>query len=215
MAQKGIWRAGTETPDGLAGHPVSPQAYERTVDGLKNAYAEQGAADLLDRRRLLRRRQDARRGVPRVHQDRGRTPAFPNADILRAMTINGYKVSETEKTRGPIKAGLLRRPHRRARQSARGHRRAEERAVRDEGRPGVQEGRRDDAGGVLPRRAGERLENLDEPRKCARRSTNRSIPSSMSSVQHIWRWQRYCERQRFPGAAKWLQMQATKSACTA
>src|SRR6185312_5279310 len=38
MAQKGIWRAGTETPDGLAGHPVSPEAYQRTVEGLKNAY---------------------------------------------------------------------------------------------------------------------------------------------------------------------------------
>ena len=32
---------------------------------------------------------------------------IPNADILRAMTINGYKVSETEKTRGPIKTGLF------------------------------------------------------------------------------------------------------------
>ena len=32
---------------------------------------------------------------------------IPNADILRAMTINGYKVSETEKTRGPIKAGFF------------------------------------------------------------------------------------------------------------
>src|SRR5215208_3624969 len=38
MAQKGIWRAGTDTPDTLAGHPVSPQAYKRTVAGLKNAY---------------------------------------------------------------------------------------------------------------------------------------------------------------------------------
>ena len=38
MAQKGIWRAGTETPQGLAGHPVTDQAYRRTVDGLKNAY---------------------------------------------------------------------------------------------------------------------------------------------------------------------------------
>src|SRR6188508_47776 len=31
MAQKGIWRAGTETPQGLAGHPVSEEAYKRTV----------------------------------------------------------------------------------------------------------------------------------------------------------------------------------------
>ncbi len=39
MAQKGIWRAGTETPSGLEGHPVSEQAYQRTVAGLKNAPA--------------------------------------------------------------------------------------------------------------------------------------------------------------------------------
>jgi predicted amidohydrolase YtcJ len=32
---------------------------------------------------------------------------IPNADILRAMTTNGYKVSETEKTRGPIKPGFF------------------------------------------------------------------------------------------------------------
>lgn len=32
---------------------------------------------------------------------------IPNADTLRALTINGYKVSETETTRGPIKAGFF------------------------------------------------------------------------------------------------------------
>ena len=31
---------------------------------------------------------------------------IPNADILRAMTISGYKVSGTEQTRGPMKAGM-------------------------------------------------------------------------------------------------------------
>jgi imidazolonepropionase-like amidohydrolase len=31
---------------------------------------------------------------------------IPARDILRAMTTNGYKVSETESTRGPIRAGL-------------------------------------------------------------------------------------------------------------
>src|SRR5207302_1414837 len=40
MAQKGIFRAGTDTPDTLAGHPVSPQAYQRTVASLKDAYAK-------------------------------------------------------------------------------------------------------------------------------------------------------------------------------
>jgi imidazolonepropionase-like amidohydrolase len=32
---------------------------------------------------------------------------IPNADILRAMTTNGFKVSGTEQTRGPIKAGFF------------------------------------------------------------------------------------------------------------
>jgi imidazolonepropionase-like amidohydrolase len=31
---------------------------------------------------------------------------IPPADILRAMTVTGYRVSETENSRGPIKAGL-------------------------------------------------------------------------------------------------------------
>ena len=59
---------------------------------------------------------------------------IPNADILRAMTINGYKVSETEKTRGPIKAGFFADLIAVPGQSARRRRRAEERAVRHEGR---------------------------------------------------------------------------------
>jgi imidazolonepropionase-like amidohydrolase len=32
---------------------------------------------------------------------------IPNVDILRAMTVNGYRVSETEDTRGPIRTGLV------------------------------------------------------------------------------------------------------------
>ena len=32
---------------------------------------------------------------------------IPNADILRAMTIGGYKVSQTESTRGPVKTGFF------------------------------------------------------------------------------------------------------------
>ena len=106
MAQKRIWRAGTETPPGLAGHPVTPEAYKRTVDGLKNAY---------DNKVPLTFSTDAdywvegkTRGELAIEfikpwQDAG----IPTADTLRAMTINGYKVSETETTRGPIKAGYF------------------------------------------------------------------------------------------------------------
>jgi imidazolonepropionase-like amidohydrolase len=32
---------------------------------------------------------------------------IPPVDILRAMTINGYRVSETEDTRGPIEVGFI------------------------------------------------------------------------------------------------------------
>jgi imidazolonepropionase-like amidohydrolase len=106
MAQKGIWRAGTETPQGLAGHPVSAAAYRRTVDGLKNAY---------DNKVPLTFSTDADYWVEGL--TRGEVcleflktwtdAAIPNADILRAMTINGYKVSGTDQSRGPIKPGFF------------------------------------------------------------------------------------------------------------
>ena len=106
MAQKGIWRAGTETPQGLAGHPVSAQAYRRTIEGLKNAY---------DNKVPLTFSTDAdywvegmTRGEVCLEFLKTWTDAgIPNADILRAMTINGYKVSGTDQTRGPIKAGFF------------------------------------------------------------------------------------------------------------
>ena len=47
-----------------------------TVAGLKNAYANKVPLTLLDRRRLLRRRQDARRGRASSSSRPGRTPAF-------------------------------------------------------------------------------------------------------------------------------------------
>jgi len=106
MALKGIWRVGTETPPGLEGHPVSAQAYERTVAGLKNAYQNKVPLTFST---------DADYWVP--GKTRGELclefiktwidAGIPNADTLRAMTINGYKVSETETTRGPIKAGFF------------------------------------------------------------------------------------------------------------
>jgi imidazolonepropionase-like amidohydrolase len=106
MAAKGIWRAGTDTPDGLAGHPVSPAAYQRTVASLKNAY---------DNHVPLTFSTDADYYV--AGKTRGelcleflrtwKDAAIPNADTLRAMTVNGYKVSDTDKTRGPIKAGFF------------------------------------------------------------------------------------------------------------
>ena len=106
MAQKGIWRAGTETPPGLAGHPVSPEAYKRTVAGLKNAHENKVPLTFstdADYWVEGKTRGELCLEFIKPWKDAG----IPNLDTLRAMTINGYKVSETENTRGPIKAGFF------------------------------------------------------------------------------------------------------------
>jgi imidazolonepropionase-like amidohydrolase len=105
MAAKGIFRAGTETPISLTGH-TSPERYARTVANLKNAYEQKVPLTFST---------DADYYVP--GKTRGevaiefletwKAAGIPNADILRAMTVNGYKVSETYDKRGLIKAGLF------------------------------------------------------------------------------------------------------------
>ncbi|MEX0907555.1 MAG: amidohydrolase family protein [Gemmatimonadota bacterium] len=103
MAAKGIFRAGTETPISLTGH-TTPARYERTVAGLRNAY-EQGVP--------LTFSTDADYYVPGMQRgevaiefiETWKAAGIPNVDILRAMTTNGYRVSETEQSRGPIRTG--------------------------------------------------------------------------------------------------------------
>lgn len=104
MASKGIWRAGTETPQGLAGHPVTAEAYQRTVASLKNAYENKVPLTFSTDADYFvegKTRGELCLEFLKVWKDAG----IPNADILRALTVNGYKVSETFATRGPIKAG--------------------------------------------------------------------------------------------------------------
>jgi imidazolonepropionase-like amidohydrolase len=105
MAAKGIFRAGTETPITLSGH-TTPQRYERTVAGLRNAWENKVPITFST---------DADYYVP--GKTRGevaiefietwKAARIPNADILRAMTITGYRASQTEKTRGPIAVGMI------------------------------------------------------------------------------------------------------------
>ncbi len=105
MAAKGVWRAGTETPISLVGH-TTPERYERTVAMLRNAWENKAPLTFST---------DADYWVP--GKTRGevaiefietwKAAKIPDADILRAMTTNGYSVSETEGTRGPIKPGLF------------------------------------------------------------------------------------------------------------
>jgi imidazolonepropionase-like amidohydrolase len=105
MARKGVWRAGTETPITLTGH-TNQTRYDFTVRMLRNAW---------ENKVPLTFSTDADYYVP--GKTRGevaiefietwKAAGIPNADILRAMTINGFKVSQTEATRGPIKPGLV------------------------------------------------------------------------------------------------------------
>ena len=104
MAERGIFRAGTETPISLTGH-TSPQRYEQTVARLRNAF---------DHGVPLTFSTDADYYVPGMTRgevaiefiETWKAAGIPNADILRAMTTMGYRISETEDTRGPIRTGL-------------------------------------------------------------------------------------------------------------
>ena len=103
MARKGIFRAGTETPISLTGHQTQ-ERYDFTVRMLKNGF---------DNRVPLTFSTDADYYVP--GKSRGevaiefietwKAAGIPPRDILRAMTTNGYRVTELEPTRGPIKVG--------------------------------------------------------------------------------------------------------------
>jgi imidazolonepropionase-like amidohydrolase len=105
MAQKGIFRAGTETPLSLTGH-TSEARFQRTVAGLRNAYENNVPLTFST---------DADYYVPGMTRgevaiefiETWKAARIPPVDILRAMTTNGYLVSETENTRGPIKPGLI------------------------------------------------------------------------------------------------------------
>ncbi len=104
MAQQGIFRAGTETPLSLTGH-TTPERYARTVASLRNAWQLKVPLTFST---------DADYWVP--GKTRGevaiafletwKAAGIPPADILRALTINGYRVSETERARGPIRSGF-------------------------------------------------------------------------------------------------------------
>nr|NIP58276.1 amidohydrolase family protein [Gemmatimonadota bacterium]NIT87294.1 amidohydrolase family protein [Gemmatimonadota bacterium]NIU31138.1 amidohydrolase family protein [Gemmatimonadota bacterium]NIU35864.1 amidohydrolase family protein [Gemmatimonadota bacterium]NIV61498.1 amidohydrolase family protein [Gemmatimonadota bacterium] len=99
-----IAAAGTETPSTLPGH-TTPERYARTVERLRNAWELDVPITFST---------DADYYVP--GKTRGevaiefietwKDAGIPPADILRAMTITGYRASETMDTRGPIRPGL-------------------------------------------------------------------------------------------------------------
>ncbi len=104
MAQKGIFRAGTETPVSLTGH-TTPERYQRTVAGLRNAWQLKVPLTFsTDADYWVPGR--TRGEVAIAFLETWQAAGIPAPDILRALTVNGYRVSETERTRGPIRAGF-------------------------------------------------------------------------------------------------------------
>lgn len=103
MAEKGIFRAGTETP--LTWYRGTEESFQQTVAGLRNAYKNHVKLTFST---------DADYYVPGL--SRGdvtinflktwKAAGIPATDILRAMTVTGYEACEVQKRRGPLKKGL-------------------------------------------------------------------------------------------------------------
>lgn len=104
MAQKGIWRVGTETP-ATSYNGTSKERFERTVAGLKNAY-KNGVKMAFST--------DADYYIPGMTRgevvidflESWKAAGIPAPEILKILTVNGYAVCDIEKKRGPIAAGM-------------------------------------------------------------------------------------------------------------
>jgi imidazolonepropionase-like amidohydrolase len=108
MAQKGTWRVGTETPLTDYHTTNSPQAqarFKRQEDGLRNAYTNHVK---------LAFSTDADYYIPGMTRGQvvidflksWKGADIPAPEILKIMTVNGYRVCEMYDKRGPIKPGL-------------------------------------------------------------------------------------------------------------
>lgn len=105
MAAKGIFRAGTETPM-APWSDVDEEEFRHRVEMLRNAY---------DHGVNLTFSTDADYWVPGMTRgelviDFVRTwqaAGIPDAEILRIMTINGYRCAGTYDERGPVKEGRI------------------------------------------------------------------------------------------------------------
>ena len=105
MARKGVWRAGTETPISLTGHTTRAR-YDATVRMLRNAWENKAPLTFsTDADYFVPGRTRGEVAIEFI--ETWKAAGIPARDILRAMTVNGYKVSETMATRGPIKAGMF------------------------------------------------------------------------------------------------------------
>jgi imidazolonepropionase-like amidohydrolase len=103
MAQKGIWRVGTETP--FTEYRGTQAGFDRTVAGMKSAWTH-GVKMAFST--------DADYYVPGMTRGQvvinflksWKAAGIPDKEILKIMTVNGYKVCDIYDKRGPLKPGF-------------------------------------------------------------------------------------------------------------
>jgi len=108
MAEKGIWRVGTETPltDYHTGNtPQAQERYKRQEEGLRNAWANHVKMAFST---------DADYYIPGMTRGQvvidflksWKDAGIPAREILKIMTVNGYQVADIYDRRGPVRTGL-------------------------------------------------------------------------------------------------------------
>lgn len=112
MAEKGIFRAGTDTP--FTKYRGSEAAFKQTVAKLRDAWEKKVPLtfstdfDYWNERMKDETGEWLTRGEMTIaFLDTWKAANIPPADILRAITINGYKAADVIKERGPIKVGFF------------------------------------------------------------------------------------------------------------
>ena len=113
MAEKGIFRAGTDTP--FTRYRGTEAAFKQTVAKLRDAWEKKVPLTFStdfdywnERMKNEKTGEWLTRGEMTIaFLDTWKAANIPPADVLRAITINGYKAADVIKERGPIKAGFF------------------------------------------------------------------------------------------------------------
>jgi len=113
MAEKGIFRAGTDTP--FTKYRGNEAAFKQTVAKLRDAWEKKVPLTFStdfdywnERMKNEKTGEWLTRGEMTIaFLDTWKAANIPPADVLRAITINGYKAADVIKERGPIKAGFF------------------------------------------------------------------------------------------------------------
>lgn len=112
MAEKGIFLAGTDTP--YTAYRGSAEAFKTTVAKLRSAYEHKVPLTFStdmdywnERMRNLKTGEWMTRGELTIDFLRTwKAAGIPARDVLKAITINGYKAADVIRERGPIRPGL-------------------------------------------------------------------------------------------------------------